>query len=189
MQQPQRETMTDSLASIVQVLQLGYKSGTLVVERGTDEEKEEGCLVLSNGRVVDASAGSSRGIAAFNYLKTWGVCRFSFIRGVFLSPVSENGTRTVPMPRPLNGGSTAPLLPAIHLKEGMKSSFPGRSPSGDAVLSSPEVAAQLPRNYRRLLLLTNGQRSPYELARLVGRDLKELQVWLDELERAGLIHQ
>ncbi len=63
-----------------------------------------------------------------------------------------------------------------------------RLPLGEVALQHPENA-QLPRTHRRLLLLIDGKRAKTELARLLVRNLDELQTMLDDLERAGLIQQ
>ena len=99
--QPQRETLTDSLADIIQILQIGFRSGTLTVERGEGRGLEEGYLIFVNGRIVDARTGQYTNWSAFNYLKTWGSCRFSFD--------SDTATPLTPAPPapPMNGNGRA----------------------------------------------------------------------------------
>ena len=46
---------------------------------------------------------------------------------------------------------------------------------------------KLSRAHRRLLLLIDGQRSTQELARLMGRDEKEVQVLLNDLKQSVII--
>jgi hypothetical protein len=192
--------MTDNLADIIQLIHLGSRDGTLTVERSTGGIVEEGYIVFVNGTVVDARAGQYSGLAAFNYLNTWGTCRFSFLSGTTTTqpltgasvsgPVNgANGASTAhpssarimtPLPgsaaRTYNGGPASPY------------NFPVRLLSDGEALQYLE-SAQIPRLHRRLLLLVNGQRSTNELARLVGRSLVEVQTLLNELERAGLIRQ
>src|SRR5215472_11242627 len=105
--QPQRETMTNSLASLIQILQLGYRTGTLTVERNVGGEVEEGYLVFARGKIVKAQARQGFGTSAFNYLRSWGACRFSFLEGA--------DSRTLPslqssssMPTNGSGGPTTP---------------------------------------------------------------------------------
>lgn len=198
--QPQRETTTDSLASIMQILQLGFRTGTLTVERSTGDGIEEGFVVFNNGQVVSARANRYIGVSAFNYLRNWGTCRFSFLEGVTTGPLpaelpssppyqKDSGSLTPPpfqrfttQSGPLDSGalsygerSTGPLMPA-------------RSATGEAALYN-QGAMQLSRQQRRLLLLINGQRSPDELARLMARTVDEIRLLLSELEQAGFILQ
>jgi hypothetical protein len=184
--QPQRETLTDSLANIIQILQLGYRSGTLSVERDAGQGLEEGYIIFVNGRVVNAKTIQYSGPSAFNYLKTWGSCRFSFIEagdtlaGPPSGSYSSNHARAPALP--------APLAPTDAYGKALHSPFPRRSQAGDAAISHPE-SASIQRIHRRLLLLVNGQRNVTELARLIGRSPDEVQILLDDLEQAGFIQQ
>lgn len=184
--QSQRETLTDSLTNIIQILQLGYRSGTLTVERDVWQTMEEGYIVFSNGRVVDAWTIRYRGLAAFNYLNTWGSCRFSFINASDTQATSSSG------PYSSNYSSTPSAsgsLTAIDASgRAAHFPFPRLSEAGIAVISHSE-AALIQRLHRRLLLLINGQRNLTALARLIARSPDEVQVLLNDLEKAGLIQQ
>ena len=203
--QSQRETMTDSLADIINIIHLGGKSGILTVERGEAVTLEEGLIVFAAGRVIEAKVGQQSALRAFNYLNTWKICRFSFIdqytQDVSMSsqaaqislsqrsapPVTQSVTPaphfTTPIPPPLNygeqeyGGGSAEL-----------SMPPLRSQTGEVALQHPE-RMQISRLQRRLLLLINGQRSLSELARLMVKHPDEIRMLLNDLERVGLIQQ
>jgi len=198
--QPQRETMTDNLADIIHILHIGSKSGTLAVERGEGNTLEEGLILFVEGRAVEAKVGRHNGLAAFNYLNTWQTCRFSFV-----SHAGQSGPPSRPTTQPLapqpakpptintpypnattSMRSSGPLQP--YQESARQSPCPFRLPSGEVALQHPENF-QLTRGHRRLLLLINGQRSVHELARLMVRNLNEVQVLLNELERSGLIQQ
>jgi Domain of unknown function (DUF4388) len=184
--QVQRETLTDSLTNIIQILQLGYRSGMLAVERNAGQTIEEGYIVFSNGRVVDARTNQYSGPAAFNYLNSWGSCRFSFINA------SDIHTTPLPQPYAPNYGKapsvSGSLAPVDASGRAVHSPFPRLSQAGEAAISHPE-AAPVQRLHRRLLLLINGQRNLTVLARLMARNPDELQVLLDDLEQAGFIQQ
>jgi Domain of unknown function (DUF4388) len=185
---PQRETMTDSLAAIIQVIHLGYQSGTLTVERGEGNTVQVGYIVFANGRVVDARAGQYTGLAAFNFLNTWQSCRFSFANTSQTSPHALSPGRNE---LPTSRSASQPLEYYEQHSSGnynLPVLLPARLPTGEAALQNPE-AFQIPRTHRRLLLLVNGQRSLGELARLLGRTPDETQNLLADLERAGFIQQ
>lgn len=178
--QPQRETLTDSLANIIQILQVGYRSGTLTVERNAGQTIEEGYIVFVNGRAVDARAGPYSGVTAFNYLQTWGSCRFSFTNASNATPPSR---------LPASNHTSRPLPSGPPASQSvMHSPFPRLSRAGEMAVSRPETT-RLSRIHRRLLLLINGQRSLTVLARLMARSPDEAQTLLDDLEQAGLIQQ
>ncbi|HEY4385795.1 MAG TPA: DUF4388 domain-containing protein [Ktedonobacteraceae bacterium] len=187
--EPQRETMTDSLAAIIQIIHLGYQSGTLTVERGEGNMLQEGMIVFANGRVVEARAGQYSGLAAFNFLNTWQTCRFSFVSGTQTGPQAlspgrnevSNSFRSASKPLEHNDQSSGYYnhVPAL---------LPARLPAGEAALQRPETF-HMPRTHRRLLLLVNGQRNISELTRILARPPEETQALLNDLERAGLIRQ
>ena len=202
--QPQRQTMTDNLADIIHIIHLGQRSGTLTVERGEDRNVEEGLITFIHGRVVEAKAGQQSGAAAFNYLNTWRKCRFAFVNHLNEMSTSPAPSSHLPYPKSSNTAkntSTAhpphsrPTTPAALIgppQQNGRSPFPApgplRLPAGDVALQHPENT-QLPRTHRRLLLLLDGKRTKGELARLLVRNLDELQTMLDDLERMGLIQQ
>src|SRR5579884_2665712 len=95
--QPQRETMTDNLADIIHIIHIGCKSGTLTVERGEGKTLEEGFILFSEGRAIEAKVGQQNGMAAFNYLNSWQTCRFSFI-----SQQNQINTPSRPTTQPLS---------------------------------------------------------------------------------------
>jgi hypothetical protein len=78
MSQP-RETTTNNLADVIQVIQIGHRTGTLTVERGENSTFEEGMIVFVNGQIIDAKCGQQNGPVALGWLTTWTTCRFSFI--------------------------------------------------------------------------------------------------------------
>lgn len=195
--QPQRETMTDSLADIIQIIHLGSKNGRLTVERGEGNKREEGFITFLNGNVIEARIGPYDGAIAFNYLNTWRTCRFAFVNDVPALPPGQgraNGT-TNPLPPPNafiyhattpEGQNNSSYL--SNGRGGSHPSFPVRLQQGEATLHHLENA-QIPRLHRRLLLLVNGQRGVDELARLMGRSFDEVETLLSDLERAGLIRR
>lgn len=203
--QPQRETMTDSLADIIHIIRLGGKSGTLTVERGEAKTLEEGFIAFADGRILEVKAGQSSGQQAFNYLNTWTACRFSFID--YATPDVPMSYQPVSFPRSgekflqkdgsmsaMERMTTAPLAQQnndmYRGNEGSVAAFslPSRSRAGDVALQQPE-RVHLSRLQKRLLLLINGQRNLNELARLIIRSPEETQQLLRELERSGFVQQ
>src|SRR5258708_8754450 len=75
-QQPKTET--DRLANVIQVLQLGQKTGRLVVERSEGPQFEQGIITFVNGQVIQASANQQQGPNVLDWLRGWGAGRFTF---------------------------------------------------------------------------------------------------------------
>ncbi len=196
--QPQRGTTTEQLADIIEILRIGNKSGTLMVERGEGRTLEEGSIIFIEGQAVEARVNQQSGSAAFNYLSTWQRCHFSFVSHA--TNPSPQPTRFPPIRQGSSGNDgVAPGTNYIQPQQAMRLqnnfnawnaelSLPQRLLRGEEALQYPENA-QLPRVHRRLLLLINGRRSVGELARLMTRDTDEIYKLLNDLERVGLIQQ
>jgi hypothetical protein len=75
-QQP--TTLTDQLANVVEVIQLGRKTGTLTVVRGSGSSLERGTIHFVNGLMTQANAHQLSGLPAFQWLNTCGACHFTF---------------------------------------------------------------------------------------------------------------
>lgn len=75
-----RVTATDRLANVIEVVELGQRTGLLSMERGSGSVLEEGELYFVSGRVIHASLAGLRGREALSALSRWGPCRFAFDR-------------------------------------------------------------------------------------------------------------
>jgi len=90
-----RGTATDNLLNIIQVIQLGQKTGCLLVERGEKTALEEGEIVFVSGQIVEDYTNDLIGQRALDWLKTWKLCRFLFVRTSLSSrPMRTQNTET-----------------------------------------------------------------------------------------------
>ncbi len=190
---PQRGTETNQLANVIEVIQLGRKTGTLTVERGADLSLEIGELTFDNGHITQAR--SNRGIQgqqALFWLKSWKSCRFTFLEGKtvitqslpsvsqdeLLHKKSETSPHRVPSEAPSH------TIPSIGYDAELLA-VPQR-------LLTPETAlqritqAKLSRAHRQLLLLIDEQRNVAELSRLIGRRQDEVISLLRDLAYIGI---
>lgn len=196
-----RGTTTDKLNNVIQVIQLGKKTGTLFVERGEGTQREEGSISFVQGQITHASAGQRTIQAALVWLGTWGSCRFTFI-----ASGSENAERLtgplVALPRTPTDTSTlkAASQPSLrlsappnnlshlsaHLSATTGNGIPYRTrPLEEALILLDR--AKLSRAHRRLLLLIDGHRSIAELVRLIGRKPDEVMKLLRDLAQIGVL--
>lgn len=210
----QRDTSTDRLANVIQVVQLGRKTGVLTVERGNGITTEEGSITFVNGQATQANAGQHVGLEAFNWLSTWGACRFAFLS-------SSTMQQTAPLPSVTRAAPPAgamSVIPAFgtqpqpqppvphHIEETPLAGIGTRGIRKSAGVSYPVPVTGIPvrtrqmdeairlieqlglsRTHRRLFLLIDGHRSNTELVRLMGREPDEVQRLLRDLEKAGVI--
>ncbi len=207
-QQP--ATLTDRLANVIEVIQLGRKTGILMAERDTGSMLEQGMITFVKGQVTQASIGQHIGSLAFNMLKTWGTCRFTFAPSEAsqitqpLAPVTSEAST-------LRGFVTDPTLrtpAAANHKQDNSMPARGQGMNGTWGMQSGPAADEVPypihpynealawieraglsRVHRRLFLLIDGYRSTPELVRLMGRGQEEVNALLRDLESAGLIRQ
>lgn len=197
-QQP--ATSTDRLSNVIQVIQLGRKTGVLTVERFKGSNFEQGILTFVNGRVTQASVGQYNGAAAFNALNAWGECRFTF---------TPSATAQITQPLPSITGyepnyrdyATDPTLRIQAVAGEQATNGAGDKQAHTAAVGVPYPIRQydeallriermgLSRAHRRLFLLVDGHRPTPELVRLMGRGKEEVEALLRELERAGVIQQ
>ena len=73
-----RVTATDRLSNVIEVVELGQRTGMLSVERGSGSVREDGEIYFVAGRAVYASLAGLRGREALAALGRWGPCRFAF---------------------------------------------------------------------------------------------------------------
>ncbi|HEX6108227.1 MAG TPA: DUF4388 domain-containing protein [Ktedonobacteraceae bacterium] len=200
----QKETITNSLADVIQVIQLGLKSGVLTVERGEGATFEEGMITFVNGQAVEALTAFFNGQNALSRLSSWGTCRYAFIA----TPTAEIPSIPAPvsttaLEQGMTDTGTRPRIPISPLRE---SAARRQASTGRAVQVIPFIPASvvphlvisleeslrrvdqlgLSRQHRRLLLLVDGQRTIAEMVRLIGPTQYEVQKLLADLEQAEI---
>jgi hypothetical protein len=199
----QRGTETSNLVNVIDVIQLGRKTGVLTVEREANGHLELGEITFTNGQVTRARSNhylSTEGQAAFRWLRTWEACRFLF------EATQATGRTTGPLPtttRPLPAAPSSAV--DVHNSETQPHRVPtnvraqGGGQEEDNFSAVPrriiyvEKAlhiienAQLSRTHRQLFLLIDGQRNVAELLRLLGRKQDEGLKLLRDLAYIGVI--
>ncbi len=119
-----RVTVADRLSNIIEVVELGRRSGLLTVERGANQTLEQGEVYFVQGRAIYALVEGLRGREALAVLGGWGQCRFAF------EPTA---------PRPAPNVSPAPDAPAYPSSAPMGSG--GYAPQRDQPSQSRQAPA------------------------------------------------
>lgn len=202
-----RGTTTNRLSNVVQVIQLGRKTGILTAERGEGATLEAGEITFVRGQVTNARCGLLNGQAALNQLNAWGACRFFFtyygtepVTGslpALPAPKSSSGhevnrqpwsgTQPLPASEFVENHPTGPLQqhdPDTHISY----IRPHRIMQAEKALRLMEQVGAS-RLHRHLFLLVDGQRTIAELVRVIGRRQDEVQQLLYDLENMGVIRQ
>ncbi len=200
-----RGITTDQFINVLQVIQLGRKTGRLIVERGEDTQREEGEILFDCGHVVSAHCGPLTGEAALTRLKLWGPCRF-----IFINTVMERTTGPLTRILPLPSTNTDHLAiqdsnPQLRIPASDNQSAEWRAMTGPLHPTSTSsrpyrlyhteegvqmiMHAKLSRLHRHLFLLIDGQRTLADLTRLLGRRSEDVQQLLFDLEQVGVIQR
>ena len=200
----QQETATDRLIGVIQSIQMAQENGVLIVRRGEGSTLEVGRMVFVNGQIKEMTTGRRSGVAALNWLSTWSQCRYTF--------TSSNGKQAKPLnlesaPAATNGrlfagdlnsnrGQRRSELP-LPVSASNWERRPPPAPSPASMIFYPTLPlasalrsieqSNLSRTHRQLFLLIDGQRSVQELARLAARNEQDIQVFLRDLQRIGII--
>ncbi len=199
-----RGIITDQLLHIIEVIELGRKTGVLTIDRGDGGRQEHGEMRFMRGQITEASCGGLSGKPAADVLKMWRQCRFLF---------EETDEETGPLPGPIITGTeerretslriTSPLPSSTGALEKLQLSdrTTGRLPRLYTDESSPRRTlgdeeslrrlrdTGLSRLHLRLFLLIDGRRAFAEFVRLIGRQPSEVQMLLHDLERIGVIQR
>jgi Domain of unknown function (DUF4388) len=201
----QREVV-DKLVTIIQSLQSQRETGQLTVTYGDGIVAEEGIVVFSNGKVVEARIGRRTGSDALNRLSSLEHCSCYFARsaekprGPGPYTPTPNGTletltneSTHMLPSTPNTSSQPRLYLLEENTDKKRVDVPHVSAVPHAIVQH-DVAFHkieqrgLSRSHRRLFLLIDGQRSVSDLTRLMGKKEKEVSALLHDLERAAIIY-
>ena len=100
----QRATLADRVSQVIEVIELGRRTGLLSVERDVGAVLEEGDLYFLNGQAIYASTGTQSGRSALETLRTWGACRFVFLSDI-PKPAPNIGPERGTFPRSFPTGS------------------------------------------------------------------------------------
>jgi Domain of unknown function (DUF4388) len=179
-------TETNQLMIVIDAIQLGRKTGTLIVVRGEKERGEVGTIVFISGQLLRATTNSFDGPEAFALLTSWQTCQFLFQPSMMPgSPFPDSSTNiaSISTPqqskqeRPIPDKVSSPLLKVPYRIREIK----------EALLTIE--AKKFSRTHRHLLLLIDGQRTTKDLIMVMGRPQQEIIILLAQLELAGLIRQ
>lgn len=103
-----RDTATDRLSNVIEVVELGRRTGLLCAERGSGGYIEEAEIYFMGGRAVYAATTSALGPDALVDVGQWGTCRFCFdttapqpvpnLAGPYAASASMPGANAWPTP-------------------------------------------------------------------------------------------
>ena len=198
----QQGRMTDNLANIINMIQQQRMSGELRAKRSEDTNEEVGLIMFTDGQAVYAQVGSYQGAIAFKTLYTWKQCIFIFAtrssNNVHQTPFLPQNSPELPSPsKPLQSLPPTPrdTLP-LPANEQQRANVPTDSIS---LITVPRATmsvikaigvinqASLPRTYRQVFLLIDGQHSVNDIIAMTGISREEILQMLRTLENLAVI--
>jgi hypothetical protein len=123
--------VVDQLVKIIQALQIGRTTGSLIATRGEGASYEVGTIVFVKGKVMQAKAGRREDRDALNWLSTWGKCRYTFVLSITAEGGTEEEGKSIPVPMvPMEGegrggGPSLPGNPGPSTGARARQSFSG----------------------------------------------------------------
>lgn len=198
----QQGRITDNLANIINMIQQQRMSGELRAKRSEDTNEEVGLILFTDGQVVYAQVGSYRGVVAFKTLYTWKQSIFIFVAS---SSNSTHQTPSLSQSSPVLPSPSRPLQPLpptqrdtlpLPANEQQQANAPTDSIS---LITVPRATmsvikaigvinqASLPRTYRQVFLLIDGQHSVNDLIGMTGISREEILQMLRTLESLAVI--
>jgi hypothetical protein len=180
-----QNVVVDQLVKIIQALQVGRTTGTLVATRGEGPSYEVGTLIFVQGRVVQAKVGRRQDREALNWLSTWGRCKYTFVQSVSSASGTFEESKEVQSKTtgPLREKTTGPIPESTGP---ISNAVPYRSKALDYGLHAIDGKG-LSRVHRRLFLLVDGQREITEFMRLLKLNEFEVLEILYDLQDAGIV--
>jgi hypothetical protein len=146
-------TATDQLSNVIEVVELGQRTGMLLVERGSGSVLEEGEIYFIGGRAVHASLAGLRGREALAALSRWGACRFAFDRE---APRPEVNLTNPSQPALSSLGPHSPVPNARPSWPSLSGSQPGYGAPHTPHPSESSGAWAVPQPARSSASLSNG---------------------------------
>lgn len=206
MSMPERGTQTSQLRNVIQVLQLGNKSGILTVTHQTTVI-EEARITFVHGAMTDVRLGHLSHQKALNAILGWDLCRFVFTTVEINTEPQQRSVNTLPTPDPLPHSTSAQTKHATPPPSQASPTHMPHTPSQEGTNIRPQpsapiiprrtrpdveslqhlTSADLSRLHRRLFLLINEERNLQDLARLLNHSPQEVQKLLHDLAKIGII--
>jgi hypothetical protein len=132
-------TATDRLENVLDVVELGRRTGLLRVERGAGTMREEGEVYFLQGKPIYAAIAGLRGREALRFLAQWSGCYFSFDPQV-AQPI-PNISGVLPAVAPPTNNGFARSGPNGYYGQNGDNDFSANAPAG-ARLQVPPPAYQ-----------------------------------------------
>ena len=185
----------ENFAQILEMARSRRQNGMMLIEHKQGGKIEEGEVFFQTGQLIHARVGRLNGQDALNWILRWHHITYTIGTDESLqsvaTPISAQRNNTSPAP-PNAHPSTEPIVPQAPTN--MSAVASNVSPPGIEQLvpqkrgiESEVLALPLTRPQRFIYFLVDGHRTVADLARCTGKNTKEIEFILSELQEQGLV--
>ena len=186
-----------NLMDVLELARVRQQSGMVTLEHMQGGRVEDGEIFLQIGQPIYARVGQVIGQAALNRMLEWRNISFSMdteksSQDVVTPPVDKGNSPPVPLPQqPPRSSSNLfnkvadkrnASVPTLSDAPGIEWLVPQKRGVERDVLALP-----LTRRQRYIYFLVDGRRTISDLSRCTGKNIQEIELILNELQRRGLV--
>jgi hypothetical protein len=186
----------ENFAQILEMARYSRQNGMILVEHYQSGRVEEGEVFFQSGQLIRARAGRLNGQDALNWILRWHNITYTIGTDESLqsgaTPFAIQRNYTSPAP-PKAHRTTGPIVSQTPAKGSISiandSSTPGieRLVPQKRGIESEVLGLPLTRPQRFIYFLVDGHRTVADLVRCTGKNAREIEFILNELQEQGLV--
>ena len=186
----------ENFAQILEMVRSRRQNGMMLIEHNQGGKIEEGEVFFQTGQLIHARVGRLNGQDALNWILRWHHITYSLGTDESLqpaaTPIPAQRNYTSPAP-PSAHSSTGPIVSQTPENRSVSVVGNGSTPAIERLIpqkrgiESEVLALPLTRPQRFIYFLVDGHRTVADLARCTGKNTKEIEFILSELQGQGLV--
>lgn len=186
----------ENFAQILDMARSRRQNGMMLIEHSLGGKIEEGEVLFQTGQPIHARVGRLNGQDALNWILRWYHITYTIGTDESLQSVATAipAQRNYSAPDPPNAHpSTGPIVSQTQANRSVSVASNGSMPGIEWLvphkrgIESEVLALPLTRPQRFIYFLVDGHRTVADLARCIGKDTREIEFILTELQEQGLV--
>jgi hypothetical protein len=186
----------ENFAQILEMARYSRQNGKMLIEHNQSGRVEEGEVFFQSGQLIRAQVGRLNGQNALNWILSWHNITYTIGTDETLhsgaTPFAMQ--RNYPSPAPPNAHpTTGPVVSQTQAKGHISIASDGSTPEIERLvpqkrgIESEVLSLPLTRPQRFIYFLVDGHRTVADLARCTGKNAREIEFILNELQEQGLV--
>ncbi len=186
----------ENFAQILEMARSSRQNGMMLIEHNQGGKIEEGEVFFQSGQPIHARVGRLNGQEALNWILRWHHITYSIGTDESLqsaaTPISAQRNYTSPAP-PNAYPPTGPIVSQTQANRSVSVASNSSTPGIEQLvpqkrgIESEVLALPLTRPQRFIYFLVDGHRTVADLARCTGKNTREIEFILSELQEQGLV--